>query len=269
MSLLKKLSITLLVTVFALGFLPLASGAAMEGTITVSVQNEDEDGFSGDWYLHQGTTISGMLIRNGSSSETFDVDTGTYYLEVRGVPNDRPYYYLHSENPQTVDEGETVIFNVQYFETEGEMLTASGNPPAAEEPEQTEEPVGYDIYDQHGCNSTQGYVWCERNESCVLYWSPACKVEEPAEEPVEEEEEPVEATAVLATSPSVHVPTFETAPGVPVPTFETPPPTFEPDVPEDDEVLVLPLSLAQTGPSAALALIPSMLVGLAFLRRRR
>ena len=272
MSLLRRVSLPLSVTFFILSVVSFGVLAAEPGTVNVSVQNEDGETISGDWYLHTGTSVSGFLLRNGSAGETFDVDAGTYFLEVRALPGDYPYYLIHSDNPQSVDEGGEITFNVEYFETEEAMLIASGNPPepqiVGQDDTQPQEP---DVYDEHGCNSTQQYVWCERSESCVQYWTPSCRVEEEEEEVAEEEEE-TPTVAVIDPLSYREVPDFNTPPVVSgsqeVPTFETPPATFNPEVPEE-ESFVLPVSLAQTGPSAVLALIPSMLIGLAVVRRKR
>lgn len=271
MSLLRTTSISLLVGFFALGLIPAGTFAATTSTVTVSVQDENGNSFSGSWYLHKGTTINGFLIRNGSGGETFEADTGSYYLEVRGIPGDHPYYYLHSDNPLYLDEGQTVVFNVQYFETEEDMLAASGNAPTPETPGETETVVTPDIFDAHGCNSTQQYVWCERSEACVTNWTPSCRVEENTEEEATGEEETLTVSIIDPLSYR-EVPDFNTPPVVSnpaVPTFETPPPTFTPEVPEAEAAAAMPFQLVQTGPSALFMLIPSMMIGLAVVRRKR
>jgi len=273
MSLLQKMSTALFIALLTAMLIPFGSLSADQpkGTVVITVQDENGEAFSGDWYLHSGTTINGFVLRNGSAGEVFQKESGSYFLEVRNLFGSHPYHLLYSDNPQFLLEDETITFNVQYFKTEEQMLIASGNPPPeppAPEPENEGE-GGYDIYDVHGCNSTQGFVWCAKSEACVKYWSPACQVDE-AEEEEEVADETSESTTptILATSPAVHVPTFETPPRAVVPTFETPPYAFAPEVPEIGGAMGLPIQLAQTGPSVGLVLIASMLIGLASIRRR-
>ena len=275
MSLLRTISIFLFVALLTLGFVPFGTFAASTSTVIISVQDQSNLALSGNWYLHQGTTLNGALIRNGSSGEIFEVDSGSYFLEVRNLLGSYPYYLLHSDNPLFVDEDATITFNVQYFETEEQMLIASGNPPEPTSEPEDEGLVGYDVYDAHGCNSTQGFVWCASSEACVKFWSPACRVDEDEEEEEEVADTTSESTppTILATSPAVHVPTFETPPMAVVPTFETPPYAFAPEVSDagdfDIEVAAAGgMQLAQTGSSVALLLIPSMLLGLATFRRK-
>ncbi|MBN2306518.1 hypothetical protein JXD20_00875 [Candidatus Peregrinibacteria bacterium] len=270
MSFIKKISLSLFVALLTIIYVPFGTLAAETGAIAISVQDENGDSFIGNWYLHRGTTIHGFLVRNGSGSESFQVDTGSYFLEVRAVPVNHPYYLIHSDNPQYLDSGDTVTFNVQYFETEEEKLIAEGHPPTPQVISANDsEPTEPDVYDVHGCNSTQQYVWCERSESCVRYWTPSCQTED-TEEEVVEEENTTPTVSVIDPLSYREVPDFNMAPTAVnsnVPTFETPPTTFNPEVPEETS-LILPLSLAQTGPSAMLALIPSMLIGLAVIRRK-
>jgi len=272
MSLLKKISVSLFVALLTVGLVPFGTLAAETGTVTISVQDEHGDAFSGDWYLHRGTTINGYLVRNGSSGEMFQVESGYYFLEVRNIPGDGPYYLVHSDNPQMVEAGASETFNVEYFETAEAHAIASGNPPPPQVISTTTTgPVLPDVFDSHGCNSTQQFVWCERSDACVRYWTPACRVDE-TEEDEEVPEDTTEAPVVAIINPASYrsVPSFTMAPtttGSEVPDFDTAPPSFDPTVPEE-ESLALPLQLAQTGPAAALLLIPSMLIGLAVTRRR-
>lgn len=261
MSLLRTISIFLFVALLTLGFVPLGTFAESTSTVIISVQDQDNLALSGDWYLHQGTTINGFLVRNGSAGETFQVDSGSYFLEVRNLMGSYPYYLLHSDNPQFVEEDAMITYNVQYFETEEQMLIASGNPPEPVSEPEDEGLLGYDIYDAYGCNSTQGFVWCAKSEICVKFWSPACQVDEIVEEEEVVDETPeATPTTVLATSPSVYVPTFE-----------TPPSAFGPEVFDIEAAAAVvggEFKLAQTGSSVALLLIPSMLIGLATFRKK-
>lgn len=271
MSLLRTISLSLFVALLTVILIPFGSllAAEPEGTVIISIQDENGEAFSGDWYLHQGTTINGFVVRNGSAGEVFQADFGSYFLEVRNLLGDHPYHLLYSDNPQFLSENETITFNVQYFETEEEMLVASGNPPEPIPEPEDEGEVGYDIYDEHGCNSTQGYVWCAKSEACVKYWSPACLVDESEEEEEEIDETPESTTpTILATSPAVHVPTFETPPRAVVPTFETPPTLPASEVWDVEAAAAAGFQLAQTGSSVAFVLIPSILLGLTIFRRK-
>lgn len=271
MSILKKLSIALAAGLFAM-LVPVAAMAeSPQGTVTVSIQDAAGQAFSGDWYLHQGTTINGFLVRNGSAGETFDVNVGNYFLEVRGLAGDHPYYTIYSDNPQTVEENQSITYNVQYFETEEQMLIATGNPPDPVTLGPTEETTTTFIIDEHGCNNTLGYAWCEVDNTCVKYWTPACKVAD--QTPTEETQAPASETATtVVTNPAsyIQVPTFETAPSPEVPTWETPPASSPAsDTGSTDVGAVMPVQLAQTGAAAAIPLAASMLASWALIRRKR
>ena len=114
------------------------------GTININLYDQNYDDFRGDWYLHQGTTIMGRVVRNGTSDETFDIENSVYFLEIRKIWETHPFYLVHSDNPQTLEAGGNITFNVQYFETEEQMLARidSGDQPPAPEPEpEPEEPA--------------------------------------------------------------------------------------------------------------------------------
>jgi len=57
-------------------------------------------------------------LPNGSGGETFSAPAGTYYLEYRNVPPTYNFRSLRSDNPQTLEIGGTITFNIQYFKTE-------------------------------------------------------------------------------------------------------------------------------------------------------
>ena len=263
MSFSQKLSSALSLLLLAGMFLPFAASAETpKGTVIINVLDENGELFSGDWYLHMGG-INGLVKRNGSASETFSADAGSYFLEVRSLPGDHPYSWLFSENPQLVEEGATVTFTAQYFETEEAMLTASGNPPDLPEQAPEQEVSPSQIYDENGCNATLGYTYCEATAACVKFWSPSCKVEA-KEEPIDEIEESSapdpEPTPVVITNPASFIQ---------VPSFEMAPPSTETSESEPDETFILPVQLAQTGAGAALPMALSMLAAWGLVRRKR
>lgn len=262
MSFLRKIGIVLFTALLVTITVPSPSLAEdlTNGTIIIKVIAENGENVSGNWYLHRGTTENGYLIRNGSFGETFQAEEGYYYLDVRGLSN-RPYFIRYSKNPQFLYGGSTITFSVQYFKTQEEMLAASGDPTAAQVMETTS--VGLetnDIYDIYGCNSTRGYVWCARTQACTKFWSPTCRVtvSEDTSDGVAEAESDVGVPAV--TSPIVlpnspYVPTFETAPvGSGTANINT---AIEG---END------IRLVQTGSSAILLFIASVLLSSGMLR---
>lgn len=247
------------------------SAGTGQGKVIVSVADDQNQAFSGEWYLHSGTTSTGSLVRNGSSGESFNIDAGTYYLEVRGLVHTYPYYYVFSSNPQILAENDTITFNVQYFKTQDAMLTASGHPPVVQTPQTTSSSSTVDVYDEHGCNVTLGYAWCAKDQLCTKYWSPNCKVittSTPAPTPAVSNTP--EATPVAAAN--------ETAPttGFDVPTFETPPvgssssaaaaPATAPENPETSTDAANGQHLVQTGSSATFLFIVSVLLAAGIVR---
>lgn len=238
------------------------------GTIHISVVAENGENVSGNWYLHRGTTENGYLIRNGSFGETFQAEEGYYYLEVRGLASSRPYFIRYSKNPQFLYGGSSIAFSVKYFKTQEEMLSASGDPAATQVMETTS--VGLettDVYDIHGCNSTQGYVWCAKDQACTRFWSPVCKVsasQTPAEPTTS-------GSTAVTTVPSVSE--TSAVSGLEVPSFETPPANsgtvnINTAIEAENDI-----RLVQTGNSAVLLFIASMLLSLGtfrlFYTRRR
>lgn len=112
------------------------------GTININLYDQNYEDFIGNWYLHQGTTIKGRLIRNSISDETFDIENGVYFLEVRKIWKTHPFYLVHSDNPQTLEAEGEITYNVQYFETEEQMLARmnDGDLPPEPEPNPAPEP---------------------------------------------------------------------------------------------------------------------------------
>ena len=117
----------LFILMMGISLIPGGRAAEVEdqGTIVINVYDENGDEFAGNWYLHQGINERGMVVRNGSNGETFLFSDGTYYLRAHGK-TDAPYPLIHSDNPQALEIGETITYNVQYFATEEALLAATG-----------------------------------------------------------------------------------------------------------------------------------------------
>lgn len=273
---------SLLIITLSIALLPLAALAEYietQGTLKISIVDENGQPFSGNWNLHNGTSTNSAVIRNGTSSESFKADPGLYYLEVINVLPDYKYFLLDFENPQEVVLNETTDLNVQYFDTEEAYLAATSVEEDASEPEPTSEPtpeptptstttpttVDGDIYDENGCNRTVGYVWCDRTQKCTMPWTKACVVST-ADEPIEETKpvEPPPPIQVISKAdlaertymgePTTNMFTEDTATSSAAATAATTD-NFE---------------LAQTGPAnALLLLIPIMLSGLYYVRRKK
>ncbi|MCK5601692.1 hypothetical protein KAR91_07485 [Candidatus Pacearchaeota archaeon] len=247
-----------------LAILPFGLSHAQSNTGEMQINIYDQDGqpFSGTWYLHQGPNDDGLTIRNGSLGETFQLNEGYYTLVAHGKTYQYPYVVIHSDNPQEVITGQTAVFNVQYFQTEEQMLNATGETPAITTTSPSTNTIDEDLFDEFGCNRTEGYVWCEREQKCAKPWYLACKVETPAEEVAEEVvSEPVATTSLRSSyvSPQsfADVPTFNMAPTTSTSTVTSAatPETFE---------------LVTTGPSAALAaMIGSMMLSGLAIRRKK
>lgn len=220
-------------------FVNIAAGAEDidTGTIVVNVTNQAGELVVGNWYLHQGG-ISGLVPRNGSSGETFQIKSGVYYLEAQPAT----YYKARSidgDNPKTLSAGGTVTFHVIYYPTQeakDAALSGESAPTPAPAPEPTPAPTPAPEPEQ---------------------------VSEPAPTPAPEPED---------TSMPVYVPDFSTPPVSDVPDFSTPPQTSgsgQAANPYQEEWNVAGLQLAQTGPGLLFMLIPSALGGLYFANRRK
>lgn len=200
------------------------------GTINVNLYDQNYEDCGGDWYLHQGTTIKGLIKRNGISDETFDIENGVYFLEVRKIWETHPFYLVHSDNPQTLEAEGDVTYNVQYFETEEQMLArmdAGDQPPA---PEPTPEP------------------------------DPEIDEPEPEPEPVVDSE-PVEPVVVVDPADSR---TYMGPEGTHPPAAPAPAPTAY-----VVEEFSTPPALAQTGAPALILLIGSAIFGGLIARKRK
>lgn len=126
----KKLILPILLITL---FIPLSGFAADlekdEGTITINILDETGADFSGRWYLRTGG-INGYLVRNGSTSETFNFKKGIYYLELQPKYPEHTYYTVFSANPQTLIAGGSIEFDAQYFTEKDDLddAVAAGKP---------------------------------------------------------------------------------------------------------------------------------------------
>lgn len=262
MKLIKNISLFLCI----LAILPLGLTHAQSnmGQMQINVYDENNEPFSGIWYLHQGPNDNGLTIRNGSLGETFVLNEGYYTLVAHGKTYQHPYVVIHSDNPQQVVAGKVAVFNVQYFATEEEMLAATGEGPAIA-PASISEPTNTKVeFDEFGCNRLEGYAWCEREQKCAKPWYLACKVEKK-----ELTEEPVVSEPVVVRSPIVRSSYINPQSARNVPTFETAPVVTSYPVITSAETREV-FELAATGPSAGLAvMIGSMMLSGIAIRRKK
>jgi len=209
-----------------------------KGTVIVNVSDSTGNAVSGKWYLHQ-FNISGFVPRNGSSSEVFQIQPGTYYLEAR-LSGSYGAYWLKSKNPQSVSAGQTITFDLAYYATQeakeqaqefAEMQANEAAALAAEEPvtEEVVEPIAEEAPDEETVD----------------------------EETTAEEEVLATVTLLIPNEPETtsYVPTFDTAPSA--------------DSEDESYDLGAIESLAQTGPELAVLFIPSAIAGLWFATRRK
>lgn len=105
----------------------LAADPTDQGKITIEVSDPNGKALIGDWYLHQGSTDLGFVVRNGSKGEVFNASAGTYFLEVRNLKA-YPFRKVLTANPQTLEIGGTLRFGVRYFVTEEQMANATSDP---------------------------------------------------------------------------------------------------------------------------------------------
>lgn len=175
---LRKVAASVFIVVITLMFItPLCRAEESEGTITVSILDENGKPAGGNWYLYYGTTHNNYLARRGSVSESFRAPEGYYFLEVEGQAKSSPYFLRYSRTPQYLSQNGSVIFNMQYYGTQEDMLAASGRPPATRILETTAVGLQMDeVFDIHGCDLTRGYAWCEKDQACTRYWTPYCRV---------------------------------------------------------------------------------------------
>jgi hypothetical protein len=234
-----KRSIWLIILFLLMTIVPFTGFAADDedpdlGTIVINIMDQNGEDAVGSWYLHQGG-INGTVPRNGSSSETFKVEEGAYYLEIRWTDYYKAYY-LSGDNPKTLLPGGTTTFNVTYYPTQEDKEAALAEPVVEPEPDVSEPVV-----------------------------EPEPDVSEPVVEP-ESEAEP-EVTVI-----PVYAPDFSTPPNVnsDVPDFSTPPAVSgQAANPYQEEWDIAGIQLAQTGPELFLLLIPSAFGGLYFATRKK
>ena len=200
------------------------------GTVVINVTDEYGDDVSGNWLLHFGT----RTIRNGMRSYSFETDPHSYTLEARAA-NNYPYRVITTENPQMLEAGETITFDVMYFKTEEDMIAAEA----------------------------RDYAILGKTEKEVA-----------AEEVVVEEEEEEEAPAPAVTTPTkpslpvVYAPTFETAPQPYVPEFTEAPAGNEEAPVEESNIMAVP-ALAATGPGLLALLAASAMGGIIAGKKKR
>jgi len=210
-----------------------------KGTVAVNVADGSGNAISGNWYLHQ-FNINGIVPRNGSSSEVFQINPSTYYLEAR-LAGSYGAYWLKSTNPQPVSAGQTITFDLVYYATQ-------------EAKEQAQEFAQMQASEAAALAADES-VTEEIVEPAV---EPAIEeVVEEAVEPAVEEVAPVTVTLLIPNEPTT---TSD------VPTFETPPSAGSTD---ESYELGAVTSLVQTGPAAFMLLIPSAMAGLYFAARKR
>jgi len=133
-NLLKKTSGFFWVLLLVATLIPMQSLAAEPtdmGKITVDVRDENGVKMIGDWYLHQGTTDQGLVLRNGTKGEEFNFTAGVYFIEVRNLKL-YPFYKVFSGNPQTLKIGGAITYTVQYFKTEAQKAKATSAPISVE-----------------------------------------------------------------------------------------------------------------------------------------
>jgi hypothetical protein len=95
-----------------------AADQSNSGKIIINVRDENNNPYVGNWFLYNGSTNKGMMVRNGSGGETFNFDPGIYFIEAQPKETIRPYRLIRSDNPQALATGETITFDIQYFQTE-------------------------------------------------------------------------------------------------------------------------------------------------------
>lgn len=131
----------LLALLMVLPFIGLAADPeSNEGTFKIDVIDRYGHSTVGNWYLHQGGS-NGLVLRNGSSSEEFNMDAGNYFLEVR-LTKDYKAYDLEIEPFQSLSVGETVTYTLRYYADEEELLEGPITPLTSEESQpEASEPV--------------------------------------------------------------------------------------------------------------------------------
>jgi hypothetical protein len=204
-------------------------------TININIQDQSGHPVIGRWFLQEGGEF-GMQIRNGSSSESFDMDYGKYFLSLNPTSSMKAYLLVGNEPLRDIAPGDSTTYNVIYFKDLPEKTAYLAAPPAS--------PLDPDV------------------DVTPAPTTPA--VDETEATP---EEEAAAATAAeLNAKPGPLVPETS-APGIiiqSVPTFETEPATGGGNV----VTLANVPHLAATGAPMLALLLPSMM-GSFFITRRK
>lgn len=103
----------MLVFGFLTPFAALAQDATASGTITISVTDQDGKSIAGNWFLYQGISDTGLLIRNGSIGESFSIAPGNYFLQTQSVAGYNSGT-VTTANPQTLADGGHLRFRISY-----------------------------------------------------------------------------------------------------------------------------------------------------------
>lgn len=244
----KKQFLALMVLVSLLPATALfAAESADTATVKINVVDGKGDPIPGVWFLHQFST-QGPVVRNGLRGETFSVPAPmTYSLEVNRVLGIERYeaYQILSANPQVANAGDVLTFNVQYFRTAVEM-EANAN---------------------RVVEATVVDVPAAESQAFSVPTSPVAENQAPAAEVSSETSPAVEDEPISADEPKV--------PAKPELTVYNSELSVPPQQEEGSAVLGVSTintgdyTLAQTGPSALLLLIPSLLSGILSVKRRK
>jgi len=206
--------------------------------VTVNVNMQDQTGHTviGSWFLHKGGE-NGFQIRNGSSSESFEMEYGKYFLSLNPTSSMKAYYLVGEEPLRDIAPGDSTTYNVIYFKDLSEKTAYLAAPPAS--------PLDPDVD--------------------VTPTPPTA--DETADSSVTAEEEAAALSAAELNALSGPLVPETSAPGIMtpnVPTFEMPPAT--------GGGAVMTLSnvphLVATGPEMLALLLPSMM-GSFFITRRK
>jgi hypothetical protein len=209
-----------------------------EGIIQIVIIDQHGQPTNGEWFLHRGNSVNGLVFRNGTSDETFAAEEGNYFLEVRKTDKQQAYE-LTGEPLQSLHAGETITYDIRYYADE-EAKAIGPLTPLSEDDVVTEEPAE------------------------------ELTPEEVTEEEAVEESEP-EISGIYVpdfnTPPLPFVPDFETAPTPAATTTEESAPDVEVGAASGEAVT--PPELATTGLPVMGLIFPSEIGGLLFARRKR
>lgn len=223
----------------------------LQGTIVITLKDAKGENVKGDWYLHQGSSQEGLVVRNGIGSDKFLKNPGNYFLEIRNTKTHGAYTL--EENPaQSLNTKETITYHITYYIDEEAKLAAEEIArlrelgPAEPEPEPEEA-------------------------------EPKTEPEpQPEPQPETKKEPKAEPAPKPDNKPIVYAPDFSTPPDLEVLPFDKAPTNStnlaqknsQAEVAGINESLKVMPTLAQTGSSGLILLLPSVLGGLAFRRKR-